>query len=196
MPFKADMSGIYRIVNKVTKECYVGKTKGIKKRVHEHFRLLRKGAHPNYRLQSAFSLYGEENFFWEIEAYCEDPEDMVAIEEAFLQGKASFEEPTTYNISITSHAPMTGRKHSEEHRERIRLGRRAATFNYQSDEYRATLSAAQVARFLADPKNLARLRFILENSDMSYAERARQLGSDTGSVRKLYLKYQHLKGTL
>lgn len=196
MPYKADISGIYRIVNHATKECYVGKTRGIKKRVHEHFRLLRRGEHPNYRLQNAFNEHGEKSFSWEIEVYCEDPKEMVYIEEAFLQGRASFPEPSTYNISITSHAPMTGRKHSEEHRERIRLGRRAATFDYQSDKYRATLSAAHMARFQSDPKFVAKLRFILENSDMSYAERARRVGSDTSSVRRLYLKYQHLKGTM
>jgi len=196
MPYKADISGIYRIVNHATNECYVGKTRGIKKRVHEHFRLLRRGEHPNYRLQNAFSEHGEKSFSWEVEVYCEDPKEMVYIEEAFLQGRASFPEPSTYNISITSHAPMTGRKHSEEHRERIRLGRRAATFDYSSPEYRATLSAAQMARFHGDPKFVAKLKFILENPDMSYAERARRVGSDTSSVRRLYLKYQHLKGTL
>jgi len=196
MPYKSDISGIYRIINRAAGECYVGKSKGIKKRAREHFRLLRKGTHPNYRLQEAFTKHGESNFSWEVEVECYDPRDMVSLEEAFLQKEAFFLEPCTYNISITSHAPMTGRKHSEEHKERIRLGRRAATFDYKSTEYRATLSAAQMARFQSDPKNIEKLRFILENDHMSYAERARHLKSDTSSVRKMYLKYRHLKGAL
>lgn len=196
MPYKADISGIYRIVNHATGECYVGKTKGIKKRVHEHFRLLRGGRHPNHRLQSAFDTHGPSAFTWDVEVLCDDPADMIAIEEAFLQGRASFEEPSVYNISCTSHAPMTHRKHSEEVRERIRLGRRATTFDYSSPEYKATLSAAHMARFQKDPKNVEKLRFILENPDMTYAARARAIGSNTSSVRKLALKYQHLKGLL
>lgn len=196
MPYKSDISGIYRIINRVSGECYVGKSKGIKKRAREHFRLLRKGEHPNHRLQTAFTTHGECNFSWAVEVECHDPRDMIALEEAFLQGAAFFLEPCTYNISITSHAPMRGRKHSEEHKERIRLGRRASTFDYQSPAYRKKLSDAHMARLQADPKFVAKLKFILNNQNISYAERARQVGSDTSSVRKLALKYKHLEGKL
>ena len=58
------------------------------------------------------------------------------------------------------------------------------------------LSEAQMARFHADPKFIAKLRYIIENPDKSYAERARYLKADTSSVRRLALKYQHLKGVL
>ena len=91
---------------------------------------------------------------------------------------------------------MRGKTHSQEVRERIRLGRRASTFDYRSAEYRATLSQAQMARFHADPKFVANLKFILDNPDLSYAERARHLGKDTSSTRRLAIKYAHLKGTL
>jgi hypothetical protein len=91
---------------------------------------------------------------------------------------------------------MRGKTHSEEARQRIRLGRRASTFDYKSKEYKATLSQAQVARYLSDPKFVAKLKFILENDSMSYAERARRLDADTSSVRRLAVKYQYLKGVL
>lgn len=196
MPYKADISGIYKIVNNATKECYVGKAKGIKKRVNEHFRLLRKGAHPNGRLQTSFNHYGASAFTWDIEVYCDDPNEFAVIEEAFLQGRVCFIDPATYNISCPSHAPMTNRQHSVEVRERIRLGRRASTFDYQSEEYRATLSEAQMARYRRDPKFIEKLRFILDNPHMTYAARARAIGGDTSSIRRLALKYQHLKGIL
>ena len=195
MPYKIDLSGIYKIVNHATGECYVGKSKRVQKRIREHFRLLNLGTHPNKKLQAAFFTYGEAAFSGELEILCADPAELVLLEESFLQGRATFLEPATYNISSTSHAPMVGRTHSEEVRERIRLGRRAATFDYQSEEYRHTLSTAQMARYQEDPKFVAKLKFILDNDHMSYAERARQLGSDTSSVRRLYLKHQHRKGT-
>lgn len=194
MPYKINTCGLYKIVNKATGQCYVGQSQRIEKRIKEHFRLLRWNKHPNQHLQNAYNKYGSENFYGSIEVECSDLEDLDNLEEAFLQGRAWFTEPTVYNISDFAKAPMRGKTHSQEVRERIRFGRRAATFDYQSSEYRETLSKAQMARFHADPKFIERLKFILDNPDMSYAERARKVGRDTSSTRRLALKYQHLKG--
>jgi len=194
LPYKIDVCGIYKIVNKATGQCYVGQSQRTKKRIKEHFRLLRWNKHPNKHLQNAYNKYGADNFFGEVEIECRDLEELDRLEETFLKGDAWFEEPTVYNIADFAKAPMRGKSHSEETKERIRLGRRASTFNFRSPEYRATLSKAQMARFHGDPKFVAKLKFILENPNMSYAERARQLGADTSSVRRLALKYTNLKG--
>ena len=196
MPYKINTCGIYKIVNKVTGQCYVGQSQRMEKRIKEHFRLLRWNKHTNQHLQNAYNKYGVENFYGAIEVECYNLEELDMLEEAFLKKEAWFEEPTVYNIADFAKAPMRGKTHSEEVRERIRLGRRATTFDFQSAEYRDTLSKAQMARFHGDPKFVAKLKFVLENDYMSYAERARQLGADTSSVRRLALKYKHLKGTL
>jgi group I intron endonuclease len=196
MPYKVDVCGLYKLVNKATGQCYVGQSQRCRKRIKEHFRLLRGNKHTNPHLQHSYNKYGAENFYGAIEVECPDLEELDRLEEAFLQGSAWFEQPTVYNIADFAKAPMRGRSHSEEVRERIRLGRRAASFDFQSPEYRKTLSEAQVARFFADPKFVAKLKFIIENEAMSYAERARRLGSDTSSVRRMALKYAHLKGVL
>lgn len=196
MPYKIDICGIYKLVNKATKQCYVGQSQRAQKRIKEHFRLLRWGKHPNSHLQNAYNKYGAENFYGEIEVECAAPDQLDALEEAFLKGDAWFDEQTVYNIADFAKAPMRGKTHSEETREKIRLGRRAATFDYRSPEYRKTLSDAQVARFHGDPKFIDKLRFILDHPELSYAERARRLKADTSSVRRLALKYAYLKGTL
>ena len=196
MPYKVDVCGIYKLVNKATNQCYVGQSQRIKKRIKEHFRLLRQNKHPNQHLQNAYNKYGPENFYGGVEVECKNLKELDMLEETFLKKDAWFEEPTVYNIADFAKAPMRGKTHSEEVRERIRLGRRATTFDFKSPEYRATLSKAQMARFHEDPKFIAKLKFILENPDMSYAERARQLNADTSSVRRLALKYQHLIGVL
>lgn len=196
MPYKIDVCGIYKIVNKVTGQCYVGQSQRIKKRLKEHFRLLRRGTHTNPHLQNSYNKYGADAFYGAIEIECPNLEELDQLENMFLKGDAWFEEPTFYNIADFAKAPMRGKQHSEETKERIRLGRRASTFNFQSPEYRKSLSDAQMARFHSDPKFVAKLRFIVENPHLTYAERARRLGSDTSSVRKLALKYQHLKGDL
>lgn len=196
MPYKNDLCGIYKIVNKATGHCYVGQSQYMQKRIKEHFRLLRWGKHTNKHLQNAYNKYGAENFYGAVEVECTDLDELDMLEEAFLKKEAWFTEPTMYNIADFAKAPMRNKVHSEEVKKRIRLGRNATTFNYQSPEYRDTLSKAQMARFREDPKFVAKLKFVVENNHMSYAERARQLGADTSSVRRLALKYQHLKGKI
>ena len=196
MPYKIDSCGVYKIVNTVTGQCYVGQSQRVKKRLKEHFRLLRGNKHTNPHLQNAYNKYGADAFYGALEVECEDLNELDALEEAFLKGDAWFEEKTVYNIADFAKAHMRGKTHTEETKEKIRLGRRACSFDFQSPEYRATLSKAQMARFHSDPKFIAKLKFVLDNSHMSYAERARKLGSDTSAVRRLALKYQHLKGAL
>ena len=196
MPYANKIIGIYKIVNNATGMCYVGQSQDVKKRVKEHFRLLRWNKHINSKLQNAYNKYGQENFSWGLEAVCEHPEDLDRIEEAFLNGEATFVEPAYFNIASFAKAPMRGKSHSEEVRARIRAGRRATCFDYNSESYRKALSDAQTRRYLSDKNYVDKLRFIVDNPHMSYAERARRVGSDTSTVRKLALKYGHMKGAL
>jgi len=196
MPYKIDTCGLYKLVNRATGQCYVGQSQRMRKRIREHFRLLRHGKHTNPHLQHAYDKYGPESFYGAIEVECENLEELDKLEEMFLQGHAQFDEQSVYNIADFAKAPMRGKTHSAEVRERIRLGRNAATFDYSSEAYRKTLAAAQVARFLADPKFVAKVKFVLDNADLSYAERARRLGASTSAVRRMALKYQHMKGQI
>ena len=196
MPYKIDTCGLYKIVNKATGQCYVGQSQRCKKRLKEHFRLLRWNKHTNPHLQNAYNKYGADNFYGAIEVEVANLDELDQLENAFLEGNAWFEEPTVYNIADFAKAPMRGKTHSKEVRERIRLGRRATTFDYRSKEYREKLSKAQMARLHSDPKYIAKLKFVVENDHMSYAERARHLGKDLSSTRRLALKYKHLKGVL
>lgn len=168
----------------------------MRKRISEHFRLLRSGNHINKKLQHAFNKYGEDNFRWDVEVVCEDPSDLDLLEESFITGSASFVEGIFYNVSDFAKAPMRGKFHSDEAREKIKKGRQATTFDYTSDDYRKTLSKAQQRRLFSDEKFVAKVKYIVENDGMTYAARGRAIGLDTSSVRKLYLKYKHMKGAL
>ena len=196
MPYAQDIVGIYKIVNIKTGACYVGQSQRVKKRVKEHFRLLNLNKHPNPKLQHAYNKYGREAFTWEIEAVCEDVDDLDLLEESFLSGKAWFDTPVVFNIADFAKAPMRGKKHTDESRKRIANGRRNCGFNYQSATYRSALKQAQKERWLSNPDFVAKIKYIVENDTMTYAERARALGADLSSVRRLYLRYKHLKGNL
>lgn len=193
MPYANDFAAIYRITNPLTGESYIGQSRKVKKRINDHFRLLKKSIHPNPHLQAA---YGKFELVPEIEVSCEDPDDMDAIEEAFLQGDAWFGQKTNlYNISSTARAPMQGRRHSESTRLQISRAKEGRT-EHVTPEYRAKLRQGKQAAVLSDPQKAARIRYLVENHHLSYAERGRQVNMDTSTARKVALKYAHLKGKL
>jgi group I intron endonuclease len=59
-------SGIYAIVNKVTDRKYIGQTSRFLYRWTKHKLLLRRGEHPNPRLQGDWDLYGPGAFEFQI----------------------------------------------------------------------------------------------------------------------------------
>lgn len=56
---------IYRIINKVTNQSYIGQTTDIVRRINEHFCALKNNKHYNLKLQESWNKYGEENFNFE-----------------------------------------------------------------------------------------------------------------------------------
>ena len=119
MPYANDHIGIYKIRNKVTGQSYVGQSQHVKKRIHEHFRLLNKGCHINPILQNSYNKYGKNAFDWSLEIECALADDLDDFENEFLQGRAHFDEPCVFNISDVAKVPMRGKKHTKETKEKI-----------------------------------------------------------------------------
>lgn len=196
MPYANEITGVYFVVNNKTKESYVGQSRRMKKRVAEHFRLLRLGTHPNKRMQASFDMHGGDVFTYVFEVVCEDVSELDCIEEAFLRGDASFDAaPNLFNISNSAQTPMQGRKHTNETKNKVSISKKGRT-EHVTTEYKAKLKEASLRRRLSDPKWVSDTKFLLDNPDMSYAERGRVIGLDTSSTRKRVLKYQHLRGKL
>lgn len=55
MQSKQTISGIYRLT--YNNKHYIGSSVNIKKRIYEHFRLLKRGEHHSYKLQRAYNKY-------------------------------------------------------------------------------------------------------------------------------------------
>lgn len=53
---------IYKIINNVTGEKYVGQTTNFSRRISDHKQTLRAGTHKNPKLQASWNKYGEESF--------------------------------------------------------------------------------------------------------------------------------------
>ena len=68
----SNCSGIYTIVNLVTKHFYIGSSKDIRERFNHHKSELRNNKHANTYLQNSWNKYGELNFGFYVIEFCDE----------------------------------------------------------------------------------------------------------------------------
>ena len=88
--------GVYKITNMINGKFYIGSSKNIKNRWHQHEILLNGGTHGNTYLQNAWNKYGDKNFKFEIVEECA-PEMQFEREQFYLNMLNPFED-NGYNI--------------------------------------------------------------------------------------------------
>ncbi len=124
-------SGVYRIRNVVNDKCYLGSagSRGIERRLKEHYRALIKGVHHSVKLQRAWDKYGESNFIFEILEECH-ADSCITREQFYLdtllfanQNDGRFDE-LGYNVSRNAQNVMLGRHHSDATKARISASKR------------------------------------------------------------------------
>jgi len=125
--------GIYKILNIITKDYYLGSACNICIRWGQHRRELRKNLRGNTHFQNAWNRYGEQAFEFSIILLC-DREHKLYFEDGFLK----LFNPA-YNIATDASAPMQGRNHSEETRARMSVARLGT---HPTDETRAKMSVS------------------------------------------------------
>lgn len=122
-------SGVYKIVNTLTGECYIGSTRSLRGRKAEHKYRLRSGKH-NAAFQRAWDYCGEDSF------------EFVLIELSSLDSLKEREQfwmdtlHPAYNISPNS-KDQTGTKHSVKTRnlvsESLRGNKRTLGFKHRPE---------------------------------------------------------------
>lgn len=142
--------GIYRIYNKTSGKSYIGQSKNVEGRLRDHFNHLNRGNHGNYHLQSAFLLYGTENFGYQLIEACEE-ETLTQREEYWID--AALHYAGVYNLV----RPEDSKKISVETRRRIgeaakisMIGNQHAKGYKQSEEARRKLSESLRGRVLSE----------------------------------------------
>jgi group I intron endonuclease len=78
-------SGIYAIRNQIDGKIYVGSSVDMQHRFGQHLGALRNNKHHNIHFQRAWNKYGEENFEFEVLEVVEDVEELISIEQAYLE---------------------------------------------------------------------------------------------------------------
>lgn len=106
-------SGIYKIVNTVTNDFYIGSSTQLKIREKQHFNQLIKGIHNNKFLQNSFNKYKEANFVFEIISICPS-EYCLKLEQWFIDNL----KPTFNNLKIAGNS--LGYKHTLSSLEKIK----------------------------------------------------------------------------
>lgn len=85
-------SGIYKIINTITGDYYIGSSVNLYHRICQHYQKLRKNIHGNFKLQNSYNKHGEFSFKVFIVSY-ENPKDVRKIEYELIE-----KERPAYNL--------------------------------------------------------------------------------------------------
>jgi len=101
------MYTVYKIENIKTKMIYVGSTNNFRVRKSEHLSQLRKGTHPNRKLQRAFTEFKEENFEFSIIT-----ENLSSREDMLLREYEVILKTWDINYNVNKTCPVVSNKQS------------------------------------------------------------------------------------
>ena len=132
------MSGIYFIINFENGKYYVGSASNLNRRWCEHQRKLNAGNHPNKHLQHAWNIYGEIAFQFAIVESVKDENQLLEIEQKWINASNCCNDELGYNINPTAGSQL-GYKHSKETKHKISEGNKG---NVISQEHKNAVSKA------------------------------------------------------
>ena len=95
---KTEDSGVYLIKNIVNGKVYVGSAKRLIERVSLHKHLLKNDKHHSIHLQRAWNRYGENVFIFGVLEIIKDNQDLIVVEQKYIDEYQSFNDVFGYNI--------------------------------------------------------------------------------------------------
>lgn len=107
------VSGVYRLVNIVTGECYVGSSTNLGNRMAVHRYRMTNGTHGNRNVQAAFDEHGITAFSFEVLMIVADKIQLIAYEQQFID-----QLKPAYNLAPKAGSCL-GVKFSQQSREKI-----------------------------------------------------------------------------
>ena len=123
-PFN-QLSGIYRILNKINGNCYIGSSLNVEKRYKHHLSTLRHTSRRCSILQKAFNKYGEDNFEFQVILCCK-PEYRLYYEQQLIR-----ELNSQYNVfTNVSDSPLRQFTFTEQSKLKMSIAHKGK--NYQN----------------------------------------------------------------
>lgn len=183
------ISGIYKIINLVTEDCYIGSAVNLNRRKNQHYYSLRNNKHFSLHLQRSFNKYKEENFTFEILAKC-PKEYLIKLEQWFLDNlkpifnKRIFAEN---NLSLVF---------SDEHRKKIgEANRKRVITQEQKDKMSKSLTGRKLSK--ATKEKMASYRQGENNPSAKLnLEIVKEIRNSDLAVKDLAIKYNVAKMTI
>lgn len=202
--------GIYQIRCLVNDKVYIGSAVNFRMRWKNHRVGLLGGSHHNWHLQNAWQKYGVGQFVFEILQVIENKEDLIRIEQEWLDRIRPFDRTIGYNASPTAGSTLgltpspetrarlsaagKGRKHTPEARAKMSVASKgrittaetrikiglAGKGRKHTPEARAKISAAGKVNFTAE----MRAKLIAANTGRSLSadSRAKMSASQKGKI--------------
>lgn len=96
--------GVYKILNTKTGKLYIGSSINCRTRFNHHKHHLRKGNHPSYHLQNAWSLYGEDSFEFSVISIIEDRGLLEKEEQKWIDLYESYNQDKGYNLQRVAYS--------------------------------------------------------------------------------------------
>ena len=119
------LSGIYRILNKINGNCYIGSSLNVEKRYKHHLSTLRHNSSRCSILQKAFNKYGEDNFEFQVILCCK-PEYRLYYEQQLIR-----ELNSQYNVfTNVSDSPLRQFTFTEQSKLKMSIAHKGK--NYQN----------------------------------------------------------------
>lgn len=106
--------GIYKIINKINGKFYIGSTINVKTRWTAHKSKLNRNKHGNDYLQNSWNKYGEENFIFKLIREVENKNNLIKIEQFYLDMLKPTDRKIGYNVCKIAGNTMLGRKHTQK----------------------------------------------------------------------------------
>lgn len=123
-PFN-QLSGIYRILNKINGNCYIGSSLNVEKRYKHHLSTLRHNSSRCSILQKAFNKYREDNFEFQVILCCK-PEYRLYYEQQLIR-----ELNSQYNVfTNVSDSPLRQFTFTEQSKLKMSIAHKGK--NYQN----------------------------------------------------------------
>lgn len=107
--------GIYKILNVVTGDFYIGSSVNVNARIQTHRNKLIYDAHGNRHLQNAFNKYGLKSFKFELIREVVDAYDLTKIEQVYIDTLKP-----VYNKRLIAESNL-GIRRTEEEKENLRI---------------------------------------------------------------------------
>lgn len=136
------LSGIYTIICVASSSRYYGQTQDLEKRWIAHRSQLKRGVHGNVHLQRAWDKYGSNAFRFDVVAYC-DIDSLAAVEQQLLCEYVG--DANCYNIAKDASAPMRGRSHTKQTRDKLSAALRGRKLSKETIE-RSRISRTGLTR--------------------------------------------------